>query len=213
MTVREPPRLYVIAGVNGGGKSSIAGATFREFEGFYYNPDEAARELMTVNPGLRQEDANSVAWEQGVRLLKRAIQERLDFVFETTLGGNTITQLLAQAAGQGIAIHVWYVGLSSPELHIQRVQSRVGRGGHDIPEEDIRRRYEHSRLNLITLLPHLSSLRMFDNSVEADPNDGHRPSPQLVLHMEHRQILAPVDLSNTPNWAKPIVAAALASQS
>jgi predicted ABC-type ATPase len=209
MRVPEPPRIYVIAGVNGGGKSSLAGAAFREFGGFYYNPDEAARQLMTVNPGIRQEDANSAAWQQGVRLLKRVIQERLDFAFETTLGGNTITQLLARAAGQGVAIHVWYVGLFSPELHIQRVRSRVGRGGHDIPEEDIRRRYEHSRVNLITLLPHLSSLRMFDNSVEVDPAEGHAPSPQLILHMENRRILASADFSRMPNWAKPIVAAVL----
>jgi len=209
MSVPEPPCIHVIAGVNGGGKSSIAGAAFREFGGHYYNPDEAARSFKTRNPALTQADANSAAWHQGVRLLKRAIDERLDFAFETTLGGSTITHLLAQAAAQRITIHLWYVGLSSPELHIQRVKSRVRRGGHDIPERDIRRRYEHSRLNLIALLPHLSSLRVFDNSVESDPADGHTPLPQLILHMEHRQILAPPDLSHTPGWARSIVAAAL----
>ncbi|MBP8116868.1 MAG: hypothetical protein KAY09_03975, partial [Nitrospira sp.] len=98
MSVERPPRLYVIAGVNGAGKSSIAGATFRALGSDYFNPDEAARRLMTVNPALSQNAANGVAWRQGVRLLRRAIEERLAFAFETTLGGNTITHLLAQAA-------------------------------------------------------------------------------------------------------------------
>ncbi len=50
---------------------------------------------------------------------------------------------------------------------------------------------------------------MFDNSVEADPAAGHRPSPKLVLHVENRKILAPADLSHTPGWTRAIVAAAL----
>lgn len=209
MSVERLPRLYVIAGVNGAGKSSIAGSTFRALGSDYFNPDEAARRFMAVNPALSQKAANSAAWRQGVRLLGRAIGERFDFAFETTLGGTTITHLLAQAAGQGSEVHIWYVGLSSPELHLERVRARVSRGGHDIPEADIRRRYEHSRLNLIALLPHLTALRIHDNSEEADPAAGKVPLPMLVLQMERSKILGPPDLSCTPDWAKPIVAAAL----
>jgi hypothetical protein len=95
-----------------------------------------------------------------------------------------------------------------------RVKSRVARGGHDISEADIRRRYERSRLNLIDLLPVLRALRIFDNSAEADPAGGQTPRPTLVLSMvlskEGRKILEqPKDLTRTPAWAKPIVAAAL----
>ncbi|MEW6543835.1 MAG: zeta toxin family protein [Nitrospirota bacterium] len=209
MTAPQPPRIYVIAGVNGAGKSSLAGATFRERGSDYYNPDEVARALRAANPALSQADANGEAWRQGVRLLKRAIQERLDFAFETTLGGRTIPRLLAQAASQGMAIHVWYVGLSGPDLHVARVRSRVRQGGHDVPEEDIRRRYERSRLNLIALLPRLAALRVFDNSAEADPAAGKVPKPRLILDVEGTTILGPPDLAHTPDWAKPIVAAAL----
>jgi predicted ABC-type ATPase len=209
MSSQKSPRIYVLAGVNGAGKSSIGGATFREFGTDYYNPDEAARMLMAQDPLLVQAEANSAAWNAGVRLLERAIKGRLDFAFETTLGANTIPRMLAHAASQGIEIYVWYVGLSSAELHIERVQARVRRGGHDIPEPDIRRRYEHSRLNLITLLPGLTALRVYDNSADADPAAGHTPTPILVLHMEKGKILNPRALSRTPNWAKPIVAAAL----
>jgi predicted ABC-type ATPase len=209
MSSPRQPRIYVLAGVNGAGKSSIAGAAFRQEGGEYYNPDEAARRLMEADPTRSQTDANAAAWREGVRLLERAIEERLDFAFETTLGANTIPRLLAHAASQGIEIYVWYAGLSSPELHIERVRARVHRGGHDISEEHIRRRYEHSRLNLIELLPSLTALRVYDNSVDADPAAGRTPMPVLVLHLERGKILNPRDLPQTPNWAKPIVAAAL----
>jgi predicted ABC-type ATPase len=199
----------VLAGVNGAGKSSIGGAAVRSFGGEYYNPDEAARRLMSARPGLEQSEANSVAWHQGRRLLERAIAERLDFAFETTLGGSTLTRLLALAAEKGAEVHVLYIGLASPELHIARVRSRVRAGGHDIPEGDIRRRYEHSRLNLIHLLPKLASLRVYDNSAEADPAKGRAPQPLLVLHVEKGKIKNPADLARSPDWAKAIVAAAL----
>lgn len=202
------PRIYVLAGVNGAGKSSLGGAAFRE-RGEYYNPDEAARILMAANTGLAQTEANSQAWQIGKGLLEKAIANGLDFAFESTLGANTIPALLREAAKRGFAVKVWYAGLSSPELHIERVKLRVKKGGHDIPEADIRRRYVHSSLNLIDLLPHLAALRLFDNSVDADPATGSVPEPVLVLHMEGGKILNAADLPDTPEWAKPIVAAAM----
>jgi len=78
-----------------------------------------------------------------------------------------------------------------------------------LPEADIRRRYQYSRLNLIHLLPKLTALRVYDNSAEADPATGQAPTPRLLLHLDHGKIVGPADLSQTPDWAKPIVAAAL----
>ena len=202
-------RIYVLAGVNGAGKSSIGGAAFRAAGADYYNPDETAFVLTAANPALTQADANSAAWHEGVKLLRRAIAERKDFAFETTLGANTIPRMLAQAASQGIEIYIWYVGLASPELHIERVQARVRRGGHDIAAEHIHRRFQHSRLNLIELISHLTALRVYDNSADADPATGKTPKPKLVLHMERGKIRNARDLKDTPEWAKPIVATAL----
>ena len=204
-----PPRIYVLAGVNGAGKSSLGGAAIRDLGGDYYNPDEAARNLTVANPRLGQTAANAKAWLIGKSLLEKAIANHLDFAFESTLGANTIPALLREAAQKGFEVHVWYVGLSSQALHIARVKLRVQKGGHDIPEADIRRRYDHSRLNFVDLLPHLAALRVYDNSADADPASGNAPEPVLVLHMERGKILNAADLPNTPDWAKPIVAAAL----
>jgi predicted ABC-type ATPase len=204
-----PPQIYVLTGVNGAGKSSVVGATIRDKGGEYYNPDEAARTIMAANPGLGQTEANAAAWEQGRRLLQRAIDEGLDFTFETTLGGNTMPALLAEAATRGIEVRLFFVGLDSAEAHIERVRQRVRAGGHDIPEDAIRRRYRHSRINLIKLLPALTELRMYDNTATADPATGQAPTPVLVLHMQGGRIVGPPDLTATPGWAQPIVAAAL----
>lgn len=209
MPLARPSKIYVIAGVNGAGKSSIGGAQFRDRGGDYFNPDEAARRLVAANPALDQAAANSAAWRQGCDLLKLAIERRLDFALETTLGGGTIPRLLAEASTKGIGICIWYVGLATPELHLRRVRMRVRRGGHDIPEAAIRRRFEHSRLNLIALLPALAALRMYDNSTDAEPAAGRAPVLAPVLIMEHRRILNLEDLPRVPDWAKPIVAAAM----
>lgn len=205
----QPAQIHVLAGVNGAGKSSVVGATIRDMGGEYYNPDEAAREIMVANPGLGQTEANAAAWDQGRKLLQRAIDQGLDFTFETTLGGNTMPALLAEAAKRGIEVQVFYVGLGSADAHIERVRQRVRAGGHDIPEADIRRRYRHSLINLVKLLPALTELRVYDNSVTADPATGQAPKPVLVLRIERGRIVGPSDLTATPAWAKPIVAAAL----
>ena len=149
-----------------------------------------------------------MAWKKGKELLQRAIAERLSFAFETTLGGNTITSLLETALAAGLEVRVWYAGLSSPELHIQRVRARVIKDGHNIPEETIRVRYKTSRLNLIRLIPKITELRVYDNSEEADPNAGHTPKPELLLHMIAGKIISSCDESLIPEWARPILAAA-----
>lgn len=182
---------------------------FEQTRGEYFNPDEAARRILAANPGISLTQANSEAWQHGKRLLERAIAERLDFAFETTLGATTIPGLLHQAVASGTEVRIWYVGLHSPELHIARVRARVARGGHDIPESRIRARYATSRLNLIHLLPELSELLVYDNSTEGDPHEGKAPTPQLILHLERGRVVRMCELALAPDWTKPILAAAL----
>ena len=206
------PCIYVLAGTNGAGKSSLAGAAFLQAGVEYFNADQAARLIRARNPRATQVAANAAAWAEGKRLLERAIAERLTFAFETTLGGRTMTALLERALAAGLEVRVWYVGLSSPELHLARVRARVAKGGHDIPEAQVRARYDSSRLNLIRLLPRLTELRVFDNSAEADPKAGVAPSPELIVHMAGGKVVQSCPLPRAPGWAKPILAAAYATR-
>lgn len=204
-------RITVLAGTNGAGKSSIGGAALRGAGSTYYNPVEAARQIRSANSGMDNATANDIAWREGVRQLEVAITAHHDYAFETTLGGRTITKLLMSAAEAGADIWMWYAGLDSPEHHLARVRARVASGGHDIPEEKIRARYNASRTNLIQLMPHLTILRVFDNNTEADPHAGKVPTPRLILSVDAGRITYPIDaqtMSTTPEWAKPIVARA-----
>lgn len=205
----DVPQIYVLAGANGAGKSSVAGAAFLKEGAEYFNPDEATQHILSANPEFSLAEANGAAWNQGRRLLERAIDEKLNFAFETTLGGRTITTLLEKALSQGIEVRIWFVGLKGEDLHIRRVRSRVEHGGHDIPEDRIRQRYRASRINLIRLLPKLTELMLYDNSAEADPKTGVTPTPLLILHLDGGKIVACCDPTLVPEWAKPIVAAAL----
>lgn len=202
------PSILVLAGTNGAGKSSIGGAFLRQSGGEYFNPDEVARAMRAADASLDTVTANGRAWAVGRRLLEEAVHDRRDFAFETTLGGRTITALLIAAARQGFEVRIWYAGLATPELHLARVAARVRRGGHDIPEQAILRRYDRSRRNLIALLPFVTELTVHDNSSEGDPATGRTSRPTLLLHVRQSTIVAPRDLTSTPSWARPIVAAA-----
>ena len=199
----------MLAGTNGAGKSSIAGEVLIQAGMKFFNPDQVALRLRSLDPSLSQLEANSLAWKEGKRLLERAVAERIDYAFETTLGGRTIVSLLEDAASKGIEVLVWYVGLSTPELHRARVKARVARGGHDIAEEKIRERYAQSVLNLIRLMPSLAELVVYDNSEEADPYTGKEPRPLLVLDFRRGKIMRACELTRVPEWAKPIVVTAM----
>lgn len=202
-------RIVVAAGTNGAGKSVIAGEFLTaRAAGAYFNPDLAAR-AMAQREGLSALEANARAWNLGFELLNRSIERHQDFSFETTLGGNSITQALLRAAASGLDVFIFYVGLDSPERHIARVAARVARGGHPIAAEKIRERYPKSLANLIKLLGCASEVRVYDNSTESA--DG-KPRAQLVLSMSQRRIVKPaLDalVAAAPTWSQPVVAAAI----
>jgi predicted ABC-type ATPase len=208
---RKRPLIFVLAGVNGAGKSSVGGAMLQEHGLTWFNPDAFSRELI-ARSGVSKDIADSNAWAYGKACLEAAIANGTDFAFETTLGGNTIARLIGEAAATHDIIMIFW-GLDSVERHIERVRLRVRYGGHDIPEERIRKRWVSARQNLIALLPRLAQLQVFDNSQEAAPG-ADIPEPVLVLEMKDRRVLYPgrddaESLRATPEWAKPIVEAAI----
>jgi predicted ABC-type ATPase len=205
------PVLYVLAGVNGAGKSSIGGHLLERRGLTWFNPDTFARALIN-STGCDQETANGYAWQEGMRRLDEAIATGQNHAFETTLGGHTVTAKILEAAKTHDVL-IWFCGLASPELHIARVQARVAAGGHPIPEEKIRERYPKAQLNLIRLMPHSSHISVHDNSVGPDA-DGAVPDPLLIFEMRNGHLLWPTlgdleILRSAPEWARSILEAAL----
>jgi predicted ABC-type ATPase len=207
--LKSRPVLYVLAGVNGAGKSSVGGHLLRRVGLDWYNPDTFARELM-VATGCDQSQANAVAWKEGLRRLDAAVAQGRHHAFETTLGGRTLPARIRAAAATHDVLR-WFCGLDSPEHHMARVKARVAVGGHDIPEASIRQRYPRALENLIGLMPHLAHLQVYDNSTDVARGKAV-PDPLRVLEMDAGRLMWPNDieaLRNTPDWAKSLVEAAL----
>lgn len=203
------PVIYVLAGVNGGGKSSVGGHLLRSAGFDWFNPDSFAR-MLRAQTDFTIEVANAAAWREGLRRLDHAISHGHSHALETTLGGRTMPAMIG-AATRSHDVVMWFVGLATPEKHIERVRARVSAGGHDIPEDKIRERFVLARENLIALMPSLADLAVYDNSATAAPNR-QVPEPVLVVRMENGRLVWPDDsaqLHDAPEWAKPIVEAAL----
>jgi predicted ABC-type ATPase len=205
------PVLFVLAGVNGAGKSSIGGHLLERQRLTWFNPDTFARELVAI-AGCDQATANAHAWNESVRRLDEAVASGHSHAFETTLGGRTVAARIA-AATRTHDVMMRFYGLASPDVHVARVRARVAAGGHDIPEARIRERYPQAFQNLIALMPRLAHLQVYDNSAEVDTGSAI-PDPVLVLEMQDGRLVWPapddVDaLRRTPHWAKPLIEAAL----
>ncbi len=207
------PVVYVLAGVNGAGKSSVGGHLLTRAGLAWFNPDSFARELRAAT-GLDPTAANAAAWAEGMRRLDEAVQQGRSHAFETTLAGRSVpARLLAAARTHDVL--VWFCGLASPELHIARVRARVARGGHDIPEVKIRERWTAAVANLIALLPQLAQAQLYDNSASV-PSGQPVPDPLHVAHIAQGRLIWPTAddraaLRRVPDWAKPVMEAALSA--
>jgi len=146
MTVNLNKKIIIIAGPNGAGKTTFAknflpqeARTFR-----FINADLIAAGLAPFNP-------ESVSFK-AARLMLNELDEYTkageNFAFETTLSGAHYLQRIQEWKDLGYAVKLWFIALSSPELAISRVKERVAQGGHNIPEEVIRRRYTTGLENL-----------------------------------------------------------------
>lgn len=157
------PNLYMICGANGSGKTTAALQILPNFlEVFeYVNGDEIAAGLSPFNP-------ESVAIQAGRLMLERLeslVNNQVDFAFETTLATRSYARFLRDCKNKGYQINLIYFWLQSPELALARVRRRVESGGHNIPEDIIRRRYQRGRKNLINLyLPLCNRWIVYDNS-------------------------------------------------
>lgn len=159
----QHPNLYIIAGPNGAGKTT---ASFNLLPDVlhcpnFVNADEIARGLSPFAPEL-------VAFQAGRIMLQRIeelLPQKVDFAIETTLATRSYVQLVHRAQALGYKVHLIFFFLENEEQAIQRVAQRVRNGGHNIPEEDIRRRFKRGIYNLINLyMPICDNTRVYNNA-------------------------------------------------
>ena len=160
---KQQPIVIVIGGPNGAGKSTIAPTVLDEYLDVddFVNADAIARGLSAFNP-------EHVAFEAGrimLAELKRLAAARKSFAFESTLASRSfapwIERLRKDCGYHFVLVYVW---VKSPELAVNRVVSRVRSGGHLVPEDVIRRRWQRSLDNLFKLyMPLADRWRVFNN--------------------------------------------------
>ena len=133
------PRLFIISGCNGAGKTTASYTLLPEMLecSQYVNSDEFAKGLSPFDPGSVSVQASRLM----LMRIKYLLRRKEDFSIETTLATRSLLKMIAEAQHEGYTVTLMYFWLNSPDLAVARVNARVAAGGHNIPEETVRRRY------------------------------------------------------------------------
>ncbi len=164
------PHVIILAGPNGAGKSTAAPLLLRDTFAVdeFVNADAIAQGLSAFAP-------ERVALEAGKIMLKRLRElahRRSNFAFETTLASRSFAPWLKALRETGYQVHLLFLALPDAQSALERVARRVKFGGHGIPDDTIRRRFEAGLRNLFQLyIPVVTSWRILDNSLPSHPMD------------------------------------------
>jgi len=161
------PILTFIAGANGSGKTTLTrwnSEVFKEIP--VLDPDAIANMLQATTPALLP----IAAARQALKSAGEHLANGESFAIETTLAGRNYLQMMLKARNRGFEIVLVYIGTESVEINLVRIRNRVLAGGHDVPAEDVRRRYSRSLTNLPIAIKRVDHTILFDNSTD----DGYR---------------------------------------
>jgi len=176
------PKLYVIAGPNGSGKTTFAEKFLPDYAGCFefVNADLIAKGLSPFNP-------SKVAIKAGKLLLNQIgdfSKKKVDFAFETTLAGKGYVTIFERMKQDSYELHLFFLWLPSDKLALARVADRVRKGGHNIPEDAVKRRFTRGIRNLLHIYRQLfDTWTVFDNSTL---------DPKIIVKSE-RNILSVTD--------------------
>ena len=172
---------WIIAGPNGAGKTTFALQYLPSLTNcrHFINADLIAAGLSPLAPERKLLAASRLF----IKEIENRVQSRQDFAFETTLSGRSYLKLIKRLYLEGWRVELIYLALPTVEMSKLRVAERVAHGGHDIPTQDIERRFPRSLQNL------LNEFSLAADRTQCFMNDGEVPQPVFVQQGEVRDVL------------------------
>ena len=153
--------LLIIAGANGSGKSTYANKLLESYPDFLFiNADDIAKEMNPQNI----ENVKVRAGKETISRIYQAFDRQSSFILESTISGNFIRKVMKIAKKEGYKLILLYLFVDDVDMCVDRVRIRALKGGHDIPIEDIVRRYQRSRRNFLKYASLVDEWKLFYNS-------------------------------------------------
>lgn len=148
----QQPEIIVIGGANGSGKTTLTREIIVKTGIVYLGADEIASEINRQTPENAAIDAARIF----SRRLGEYIENQESLIVESTLSGISLKKFLVKAKAEGFKLSVYFIYLDSAELCIKRISSRVALGGHHVPPDDVRRRFDRSNKNFWNIYKELA---------------------------------------------------------
>lgn len=190
------PDFYLFAGVNGAGKSTLYSNELLEdnklSQSYRINADEIAR---AHNWDWRKPGTDIKAMKIELLEIKASINDGKSFNLETTLSGSSkyFSNLIENAKNNGFTVHLYYIGVSSVYTALDRIKSRVEKGGHGVDTSLVFKRYPTSLKNLYKLINEFDEVKIYDNS-----------SKFFRIYWKDKTTILDKS-SNMPDWFKPAI--------
>ena len=182
--------FYLFAGVNGVGKTTLFNAMNGNVKkSFRINSDEIVREIGKWDSETDQVKAAKIA----VGLRNECMEKGNSFNEETTLTGKTILKLIDKVREKNYKLHLFYVGVGSPDISKERIKKRVADGGHHILDEVVDKRYKESLKNFEKILKKFDNVVVYDNSVRF----------RTLLRIIDKKVIKIAD--DLPEWMENII--------